>query len=102
MLFRRKNPTPPHEWYNPKPESIGQIEAELRTQSGSHKVLVIRTKEGTFCVYLYRRDESDILARGSNTVGWIGEVGPSITDTIERAKELATEYLPVESEVSRH
>lgn len=97
MLFNRKKPSPPHEWYNPKPESIGQVVAALLTQSGSHKSLVIRTKETRFCVYLYKRDESDIAARRSSAVGWIGEVGPSFTDTLERAKELAAEYLPAES-----
>lgn len=102
MLFHRKKPSPPHDWYNPKPESMGQVVAELHTQNGSHKSLVIRTKENTFCVYLYKRDESDIAAKRSSAVGWIGEVGPSLTDTIDRAKELAAAYLSPEGPLEGH
>lgn len=94
-LFQRK-PSPPHEWYNPKPESIGEVVAEIGTQDGKHKSLVIRTKQDRFHVYLYERDGSDVAARRSSAVGWIGTVGPSITDSIESAKKLATEYLPPE------
>ena len=95
-LFREKSCTP-QEWYNPKPESIGEVVAEIVTQNGKYKSLVIRNKQDKFCVYLYERDESDIVARRSSAVGWIGTIGPSITDNIERAKELANEYLPMEA-----
>ncbi len=88
-------------WYNPKPESIGEIVTELTTQNGGYKSLVIRTKEGQFCVYLYKRDESDIMAKTSSAFGWIGQVGPSFTDTIEKANELAAEYLPNEPKDSQ-
>ena len=93
MFFRRTKIRSTREWYNPQPESIGEVVAELRAQSGNYKSLVIRTKADTFRVYLYKRDESDIKARTSCAVGWIGQEGPSITDTIVRAKELASEYL---------
>jgi len=92
-LFRKKSCST-HEWYNPKPEAIGEIVTELGTQDGSHKSIVIRTKEDTFCVYLYERDESDVQAGMSDAIGWVGRTGPSYTDTIEKAKELAAEYLP--------
>ena len=98
--FRFKHSVKPQEWYNPRPESIGRVVAELCTRSGIHKSLVIQKADNSFCIYLYKRDDSDIEAKRSSAVGWIGEVGPSFADSIERAKELAAEYLPPDTEAS--
>lgn len=100
MSLFSKKPRAQHEWYNPKPESIGEVVAQIISPDGQHKSVVIRTKENTFCVYMYERDESDIESGMSDAVGWIAHSGPSITDSIERAQALAAEYLRKEVRTS--
>jgi predicted RNA-binding Zn-ribbon protein involved in translation (DUF1610 family) len=83
----------PRVWYNPKPADIGTILSEQTTPDGRAKAVVFRNQQGSFTVYFYRLDDSDLQEGRSNSVGWIHEFGPSLTDSLERAQAIASEYV---------
>lgn len=81
------------DWHNPDPGALGEIIFETKTLDGRNKAVIIRNTQGHCVVHGYFLDDSDLVAGFSKSVGWVSESGPSITDTLERARKLAEEYL---------
>ena len=81
------------DWHNPAPESLGEVLLELKALDGRNKAAIIRNAQGNYIVHGYSLDDSDLVAGYDNFVGWVSDSGPSITDSLERAKNLAEEYL---------
>ncbi len=86
---REMKKTDPRVWHSPLPEALGDVIEEKSSNGRLFKVVVIRTREGRFTVYGYRFDDSDLKEGRSNSVGWFHVSGPSITDSLPRARELA-------------
>ncbi len=81
------------EWYNPNPDNIGEVVFQFITENGRNKAVIIKRKDGNYVVHGYIIDDSDFIAGYDDAVGWVSESGPSFTDSIERAKEIANEYI---------
>lgn len=89
MIFKKKHKK---DWYNPNPESVGEIISETKADSGRKKAIIVKHHQGTYYMYGYLIDDSDFVAGFDDTVGWVSD-GPSITNTIENAQKLAEEFL---------
>ena len=90
---RKRSGVPPRVWHQPDPSRLGEVVSEQMAPDDRTKTTIIRTPQGTYTVYLYRYDDSDLKKGFTNSVGWIGEMGPSITDRREIADRIAGEFL---------
>jgi hypothetical protein len=88
MIFGKKKKPEPRVWHNPDPKTIGEVVIERLSQDGTRKGTIIRNRQGTFTIYLYHFDDSDLKEGWTNAVGWLGTTGPTITDSLERAEQI--------------
>ncbi len=79
------------EWYSPWPDDIGKVVSEETCEDQRHKVFVFETAKGLYETYIYEFTDSDVVEGRSDAVGWFRLEGPSITDSLLTAKEIAAE-----------
>jgi len=84
--------SPKKDWHNPPPENVGYIISEIIADNGRKKAVIVKNNQGNFYMYGYLIDDSDFISGYSDVIGWVS-YGPSITDALEKANQLAEEFL---------
>ncbi len=77
------------EWHSPWPDDIGKVVSEQLCEDRRHKVFIFETDKGLYMTYVYEFTDSDVVGGRSEPVGWFRVEGPSLTDCLTTAKEIA-------------
>jgi hypothetical protein len=79
-------------WHMPDPTSLGEIVGEATSSDRRHKVTIIRDKK-RYLVYLYEFTDSDVTEGRGTSVGWFRIEGPSLTDSLQSANDIAETHI---------
>lgn len=85
------------EWYSPWPYEIGKVVSEQLSKDGRHKVFIFEMDNGRYTTYVYEFTDAD----EHEAAGWFRIEGPSITDSLMTAKEIATEAVKRLSKINK-